>query len=220
MLIPGRFPARALRILKLSKKSRRLTWSSSELSVTFPFVAITVTSSCATASVVDNHHENAIGFHHNALPCTDVLCDDDYAPVCGFDNKTYPNACIFQATNCRTNVTKAYLGPCRNKFVDYEWILSSASATSLSEKMPLIRDRSHSANEERGSSIYLAEAIPLTAKSAFDSAKVRRVEKYLTSSGDIDGLLKKMYIPTSTSSCCMTISPPGIGSFMELSSSW
>ncbi|CEG40179.1 Protease inhibitor protein [Plasmopara halstedii] len=125
-----------------------------KLSVTFTFIAVTVTSSCATASVVDNHHENAIIYHHNALPCTDALCDDDYSPVCGFDNKTYPNACIFQATYCRSNVTMAYFGPCRERFEDNQRAHSSASASSLNEKTPLVRDRAHSANEERGSSVY------------------------------------------------------------------
>ncbi|CEG48273.1 Protease inhibitor protein [Plasmopara halstedii] len=118
-----------------------------KLSLTFSFAAVTVTSSCATASVVDNHHEHA-SIRHNTLPCTDALCDDGYPPVCGFGSKTYPNACIYQATNCRTNVTMAYSGPSR----DNQRVHLSASATSLNEKSPLICDHTHSANEERHTS--------------------------------------------------------------------
>ncbi|CEG45230.1 Protease inhibitor protein [Plasmopara halstedii] len=148
-----------------------------KLSITFTFAAVTVTSSCATVSALDNHHDNAIGFRHNTLPCTDVLCDDDYAPVCGFDNKTYPNACIFQATNCHTNVTMAYLGPCRDRFVNNERVHSSASATSSNEKTPLIRDRTHSANEERGVSFHPGEATPLLTKEVPYSKLQRMIDE-------------------------------------------
>ncbi|CEG43171.1 RxLR-like protein [Plasmopara halstedii] len=146
-----------------------------KLSVTFTFFAVTVMSSCATASVVDNHHENAIVSHQNALSCTDAQCDDDYAPVCGFDDKTYPNACIFQATNCHTNVTMAYLGPCRDKFVDNERVHSSASATSSSGKTPLLRDRTQSANEERGVPLPKNQAIPLIPKGTIEYSLQRSV---------------------------------------------
>ncbi|KAL8007995.1 putative Kazal domain-containing protein [Plasmopara halstedii] len=147
-----------------------------KLSVAFTFVAVTVTSSCATASVDDNHHESTIVLRHNALPCNDALCNDDNAPVCGFDNKTYPNACIFQATNCRT-VTIAHLGPCRDKFVDNQPVHSSASATSLNEKTPLIRDRTHSANEERAMS-EIAEHIAENGIKPFDRSLVDKVKGF------------------------------------------
>ncbi|KAL8008027.1 putative Kazal domain superfamily protein [Plasmopara halstedii] len=125
-----------------------------KLSITFTFAAVTVTSSCATVSALDNHHDNAIGFRHNTLPCTDVLCDDDYAPVCGFDNKTYPNA-----------------------FVNNERVHSSASATSSNEKTPLIRDRTHSANEERGVSFHPGEATPLLTKEVPYSKLQRMIDE-------------------------------------------
>ncbi|KAL7687317.1 putative Kazal domain-containing protein [Plasmopara halstedii] len=150
-----------------------------KLSVTFTFVAVTVTSSSAAASVIDNHHENAIVFQNNTLLCADARCDDDNAPVCGFDNKTYPNACIFQATNCRTNVTIAHLGPCRDKFVDNQRVHSLASATSSNKKTPLVRDRTHLVNEERGSALASKIKIIGLGTGAGDFSELQRVRELL-----------------------------------------
>ncbi|KAL7687354.1 putative Kazal domain-containing protein [Plasmopara halstedii] len=147
-----------------------------KLSVTFGLVAVTVTSSCATASVVDNHHENAIVSHPNALPCTDALCNEDDAPVCGFDNKTYVNACIFQAANCLTNITMAYSGPCRDMNVDNQRIHSPALAASLSERTPMIQDRTQSANEERIRPIT-ANVVIVRPVESLNPDKLRDVQK-------------------------------------------
>ncbi|KAL7687334.1 hypothetical protein Plhal304r1_c023g0080241 [Plasmopara halstedii] len=83
-----------------------------KLSLTFTFVSVTVTSFCASATVVDDHHENATVLRHNTLPW-----------------------------------------PCRDRITDNQRVHLSASVTSSNEKAPLIRDGTHSANEERGSSI-------------------------------------------------------------------
>ncbi|KAL7694367.1 putative Kazal domain-containing protein [Plasmopara halstedii] len=152
---------------------------SMKLSVTSIFVAATVTSSCAGASVDNKHHENAIIFRHNTLPCTEALCKDEDAPVCSFDNKTYPNACVFQSINCRSTVTIAYSGPCRDRFVGNQWVHLSASAASSSDKPPLIRCRTHPASEERGPSTASDLAKLEIVNSAFEPSKIQAAENAL-----------------------------------------
>ncbi|CEG48992.1 Protease inhibitor protein [Plasmopara halstedii] len=129
---------------------------SMKLSVTSIFVAATVTSSCAGASVDNKHHENAIIFRHNTLPCTEALCKDEDAPVCSFDNKTYPNA-----------------------FVGNQWVHLSASAASSSDKPPLIRCRTHPASEERGPSTASDLAKLEIVNSAFEPSKIQAAENAL-----------------------------------------
>jgi hypothetical protein len=46
------------------------------------------------------------------LPCnSDFACPDNYSPVCGTNNVTYPNACSMDGETCG-QVTKAHDGVC------------------------------------------------------------------------------------------------------------
>ncbi|CEG44259.1 RxLR-like protein [Plasmopara halstedii] len=92
-------------------------------------IVVTFTSSWATTSVAGN--EDTIATKH-------VLCHDDDAPVCGSDNKTYPNACILRCFN----VTMAYGGICDDRIMDKQGAHWLSSLTN--EHMGLIRNHANS----------------------------------------------------------------------------
>ncbi|BFZ24749.1 hypothetical protein BsWGS_27788 [Bradybaena similaris] len=50
----------------------------------------------------------------NGAPCSfQLVCDQDYAYVCGTNGQTYQNACEMFVATCGT-VNKAYDGDCDN----------------------------------------------------------------------------------------------------------
>ncbi|KAL7687321.1 hypothetical protein Plhal304r1_c023g0080091 [Plasmopara halstedii] len=134
-----------------------------KLSVTFPFVAVTVTSSCATASVIDDHHENALVFiaiHYRVLT--------HYA--------------MMTTLLCAVSTTKlTRTRPCRDRIVDKQQVHLSASAISSNEKTPLNRVHTHSANEERSLSIHPESAI-------HESSEMDRLKKLIKLNYNVEQL--------------------------------
>ncbi|KAL3662487.1 Extracellular protease inhibitor 10 [Phytophthora oleae] len=69
-------------------------------------------------STLDAQRKLALAPGHQGGVCDDMLCPDNYAPVCGSDGVTYSNECNLGITSCNhpeQNITMIGDGACSNE---------------------------------------------------------------------------------------------------------
>ncbi|GMF41303.1 unnamed protein product [Phytophthora lilii] len=69
-------------------------------------------------STEDAQRKLAFAPDYKGPPCGDMLCPDNYAPVCGSDGVTYTNECNLGITSCNhpeQNITQVSEGACPTK---------------------------------------------------------------------------------------------------------